>query len=75
MTRAKVVVSSEVSSRTGGNRLVGLCGSLGSAGLYDGWCSDNGVRSEMNLCASVNKDEFCLSFVVVGNPLIDILKK
>ena len=59
----------------GRDRSVGLCGSLGLAGSYDNWRSNNGVRSEMNLCGSVDKDEFGLSFVVVTNPLIDIIKK
>ena len=71
----KVVVSSRVSSRTGRDRLVGLCGSVGLVGLYNSWCSDNGVGSEINPCASVDEDKFSLSFVVKGNPLIDIMKK
>ena len=44
-------------------------------GSYNTWCSGNGVRSKMNLCTSVDKDEFCLAFVVVVNPLIDMLEK
>ena len=59
----------------GRDRSVGLCGSLVSVGLYNTWCSGNRVKSKMNRCASINEDEFCLAFVVVVNPLIDLLEK
>ena len=70
----KVVISSGVSSRMGRNRSVGLCGSKGLAGLY-GSRRSNRMRAKLNLCPSVDKDEFSLTFVVIINLLINVLFK
>ena len=58
MTRAKIISTSRISSRTGRDRSVGLCGFSGLSDSYEPRFSRNGVRFKMNLTASVDGDEF-----------------
>ena len=58
MMRVKVVVSLRVSSRTGRDGSVGLCGSEGSADLYETWGSGDRMRFEVNLCVFIGDDKF-----------------